>query len=120
MKFGKAAGPSVIVAEMLSASGDRGIEFLTMLTKPVFSIGAIPSGWQESFLLHIYKGKSDMLDRGNYRALKLTDQVMKLLEHVLEKHISQTVNIMKCSLVLFLVGKQLMLSLLSLNCNRHF
>ncbi len=33
------------------------------------------------------------MDRGNYRGLKMTDQVMKTLEHVLEDHIRAMVNI---------------------------
>ena len=95
MKFGKTAGPSAsgIVAEMLSASVNRGVEFLTILTESVFSNGVIPTEWQERFIPNLHKGKGDALDRGNYRGLKLNDQVMKLLEHALEKYIRQMVNI---------------------------
>ena len=85
LKFGKATDPSGIVAEMLSASGDRGIEILTMTTESTFSNGVIPNEWQESFAPNLYKGKGDALDRGNYRRPKLTDQVMKVLEHILKK-----------------------------------
>ena len=38
--------------------------------------------WEESFILNLYKGKGEALDRGNYRGLKLTDQVMKLLDRI--------------------------------------
>ena len=37
MKCGKAAGPSGIIAEMLKAAGEVGIELLTELTEVVFS-----------------------------------------------------------------------------------
>ena len=84
MKFRKAAGSSGIVAEMLAASGEKGVDLLTRLTECVFSIGVISTDWQESFILNLYKGKGDALERRNYRGLKLTDQVMKLVEHVLE------------------------------------
>jgi len=78
MKCGKAAGPSGIIAEMLKAAGDEGVELVRLLAKTVFSSGDIPKDWAESFILNLYKGKGEALDRGNYRGLKLTDQVMKL------------------------------------------
>ena len=53
----------------------------------------IPKDWGESYILNIYKGKSDALDRGNYRGLKLTDQATKLLERVLDSSIRGMVNI---------------------------
>ena len=53
----------------------------------------IPSDWEESFIWNIYKRKGEALVRGNYRGLKLTDQVMKLLEQVLDFNIHEMVNI---------------------------
>ena len=41
----------------------------------------------------MYKGKGDALNRRNYRGLKLTDQVMKLLERVLDSSIRKMVDI---------------------------
>ena len=93
MKFHKAGGPSGIVAEMLAVSGEKGVDLLTSLTECVFSNGAIPTDWQESFILNLYKDKGNALEKGNYRGLKLTDQVMKLVEHVFEIQIRQMINI---------------------------
>ena len=93
MKCGKAAGPSGIIVEMLKAAGEVGIELLTELTEVVFCNGVIPTDWQESFILNLYKGKGDALERRNYRGLKLTDQVMKLLERVLDSFIREMVDI---------------------------
>ena len=59
----------------------------------VFCNGVIPTDWQESFILNLYKGKGDALERGNYRGLNLTDQVMKLLERVLDSFIREMVDI---------------------------
>ena len=84
MKMGKAAGPFGIIAEMLEASGEEGVELATQLAEAVFGSSEIPKDWEESFILNFFKGKGEALDRGNYRGLKLTDQVMKLLEHVLD------------------------------------
>ena len=93
MKFGKAAGPSGITAEMLAAAGPEGIELIRQLAERVFSGDPIPKDWEESYILNLYKGKGDALDRGNYRGLKLTDQVMKLLERVLDTSIRSMVDI---------------------------
>ena len=35
-----------------------------------------------SFIVNLYWGKGDALNRGNYRGLKLIEQVMKVLERV--------------------------------------
>ena len=47
----------------------------------------------QTFILNLYKGKGEALDRGNYRGLKLTDQVMKLLERMLDFFICNMVDI---------------------------
>ena len=78
---------------MLKAAGEVGIQLLTELAEVVFCNGVIPTDWQESFILNLYKGKGDALERGNYRGLKLTDQVMKLLERVLDSFIREMVDI---------------------------
>ena len=59
MKVGKAPGPSGIVVEMIRAASDMGTSM-------------IPSDWEQSFIVCLYKGKGDALERGNYRGLNLT------------------------------------------------
>ena len=43
----------------------------------------------ESFILILCKGKGETLNRGKYRGLKVTDQVMELLEWVLDSYIAR-------------------------------
>ena len=43
--------------------------------------------------MNLCKDKGEALDRGNYHGLKLTDQVKKLLERVLDFNIPEMVNI---------------------------
>ena len=88
MKCSKAAGPSGIVAEMLKAAGKEGVELARQLSKAVFSCG-----WEESLILNLYEGKGEAFHRGNYHGLKLTDQVMKLLELALDFFNREMVNI---------------------------
>ena len=78
---------------MLKAAGEKGVELVRKVTEAVFSSGMTPVDWEESFVLNLYKGKGEALDCGNYHGLKLTDQVMKLLERVLDSSIHQMVNI---------------------------
>ena len=98
MASGKAAGPSGIVAEMLKPVGEAGAEEVRDLVENIISEGCIPTDWQESFIVNLYKGKGDALNRGNYRGLKLIEQVMKVLERVVEGLIRQRVEIdeMQC------------------------
>ena len=93
MKTGKAAGPSGIVAEMLKASGDTGARLVADLANDMVRNGVIPSDWEDSFIINIYKGKGDALGRGNYRGLKLLDHVMKGIERVIEKIIRERISI---------------------------
>ena len=95
---GKEAGPSGIVAEMLKPVGEAGAVEVRDLIEDIISEGCIPTDWQESFIVNLYKGKGDALNRGNYRGLKLIEQVMKVLERVVEGFIRQRVEIdeMQC------------------------
>ena len=101
MASGKAAGPSGIVAEMLKPVGEAGAVEVRDLIEDIISEGCIPTDWQESFIVSLYKGKGDALNRGNYRGLKLIEQVMKVLERVMEGLVRQRVEIdeMQCGLM---------------------
>ena len=66
MKSGKAAGPSGIVVEMIKAAGDTGATMIRDLATAIIRDGKVPTDWEESFIVCLYKGKGDALDRGNY------------------------------------------------------
>ena len=93
MKSGKAAGPSGIVVEMIKAAGDTGATMIRDLATAIIRDGKVPTDWEESFIVCLYKGKGDALDRGNYRGLKLTKQAMKILERIVYGLIRQVVSI---------------------------
>ena len=82
-----------IIAEMLRAAGEEGVELARQLIEAVFSCSVIASDWEGSFILNLYKGKGEALGRGNYHDFKLTDQVMKLHEQELDSYICELVNI---------------------------
>ena len=93
MKAGKAPGPSGIVVEMIRAAGDMGASMIRDLAAAIIRNGKVPSDWEQSFIVCLYKVKGDALERGNYRGLKLTEQVMKVLERIVDGLIRQVVSI---------------------------
>ena len=78
---------------MLKASGDIGARLVADLANDMVRNGVIPFDWEDSFIINIYKGKGDALERGNYRGLKLLDHVMKGMERVIEKIIRERISI---------------------------
>ena len=78
MKYGKAAGPSGLVVEMIREAGVTGA---TMIHDHAIAI------------TQDVKGKGDALDSGNYRGLKLTEQAMKVIERIADSLIRQVVTI---------------------------
>ena len=93
MKAGKAGGPSEVMGEILKAAGKKGIKRLTELCNQVVREGAIPREWELSILIPIFKGKGDPMEYGPYRAVKLLEHGMKVLEGVLEKRLRQKMKI---------------------------
>ena len=90
MKSGKAAGPSGIVIEMIRSAGEGIISSITQLANCIVYENKIPDDWNLSFIVSLYKGKGDSLSRGNYRGLKLLDQV---IERVTESVIRSQIEI---------------------------
>ena len=92
-KTGKAPGPSGIVVEMIGTADDMGASMIHDLTAAIIQDDKVPSDWEQSFIVCLYKGKGDALERVNYRGLKLTEQVMKVLERIVDGLIRQLVSI---------------------------
>ena len=71
---------------MKEASG-FGSRWMTDLINNIVKDGCIPADWRKSILVPVYKGKRDPLVCWSYRAIKLLEQSMKVLERLLEKRI---------------------------------
>ena len=67
---------------MIKAAGDTGATMIPDLATAFIRDGKVPTDWEQSFIVCLYKGKGDALDRSNYRGLKLTEQAMKILERI--------------------------------------
>ena len=75
------------MGEMMKASGGFGTGWMTDLINNIVKEGCIPDDWRKSIPVHVYKGKGDPLVCGSYRAIKLLEKPIKVLERVLEKKI---------------------------------
>ena len=67
MKPGKAAAPSKVYAEMISASGEVGVSVMVELFQRVLDGKGMPDQWQTSVLVPILKGKGDVRNCNTYR-----------------------------------------------------
>ena len=93
MKSGKPAGPSGIVVEMIKAAGDTCATMIRDLATAIIRDGKVLIDWEQSFIVCLYKGEGDALNRGNYRGIKLTGQAVKILERIVDGLIRQAVSI---------------------------
>ena len=70
MKEAKAPGLSGIVVEMIWAGGDTGGSMIHELAAAIIRDGKVPSDWEQSFIVCLYEGKGNALERGNYHGLR--------------------------------------------------
>ena len=70
-----------------------GASIIRDLVAAIIRDGKVPSDWEQRFIVCLYKGKGDALERGNYRGLKLTEQVMKVLERIVDGLIIQLMSL---------------------------
>ena len=50
LKFGKAAGPSGVVVEMIRAAGDTGADIIRNLVIAIIRDGKVSADWEQSFI----------------------------------------------------------------------
>ena len=93
VKKGKVTGPSGLNVEMILAGSDVIILAITHPINCIIAENKIPDDWCLPYIINCCKGKGDVLLRGNYRGLKLLDQVMKVMEHILATIIRTQVDI---------------------------
>jgi len=93
MKRHKAPGLSGLVAEMIQATRDIGIQWISDLCNGIVKEGSIPEDWKSSVVLPIYKGKGDPIECGSYRGIRLLEHAMKVVERIFEYRIRQQIEI---------------------------
>ena len=82
MKNDKATGPTGVAAEMLKASEESGVRWMTDLLNAVVKKGNVPEDWSKSLMV----SKGDALEYNNYsyRDMKLLEHAMKAFERAIE------------------------------------
>ena len=65
---------------------------ITDLVNQSIAQGVIPPAWKLNTIVNCYNKKGDSLERGNYRGLKLTDQILKIADRITEELIKQQVD----------------------------
>ena len=93
MRRHKAPGLSGLVAEMIQATGDIGIQWILHSCNGIVKKGSIPEDWKSSVVLPIYKGKGDPMECGTYRGISLLEHAMKVVERIFEHRIRQPIEI---------------------------
>ena len=78
--------------KMFIAEGGCSVEWLTPLYNLIVAQGKIPNDWRSSILLPFFKGKGNPMECGTYRAIKLLEHAMKVIEHVFERRIREKVK----------------------------
>ena len=68
---------------------------MTYLVNQIIVEEVIPAKWGLSAPVNCCNGKSDPLERGNYRGMKWTDRILNIAERIIDKLIRQQGNIDK-------------------------
>ena len=92
MRSNKVPGPSGIIAEMIKALDELGVDWLHAILNEFLTDERVPGDLKESEIVTIHKQKGDALERGNYRGIKLLEIALKVYERVIERHIRETVH----------------------------
>ena len=79
--------------EMNKAAGDTGATMIRDLATAIICDVKVPTDWKQSFIVCLYKGNGDALDRVNYQSLKLTEQAMKILDRIFDGLVRLVVSI---------------------------
>ena len=70
-----------------------GAKLIADLGNSMIRNGDMPADWEGSFIINLYKGKGDALERGNCRGLNLLDHVMTVMERVIVSIIRDRISI---------------------------
>ena len=100
MKTGKAPGPSKVSLEMVASGGGVGIQVMVEMSESPRWIW-MPPEWALSIVVPIFKGKGDISNCSCYRAVKLFEHGMKVVERGVEKRLQRIVSVdeIKCGFI---------------------
>ena len=94
-KYGKAAELSRLVSEMMTSAGEAVMDRITDLGNQ----NIVPAECKLCTIANWDKRGQDVVDVGNYRGLKLTDWVLKIVKSVKNSWKENRCIVVRCSLV---------------------
>ena len=83
---------------MIVASGEIGVKVTMELCQRVLDGRGKPDEWKIGVIVPIFKRKGDVISCGSYRAVRLLEHAMKIIERVLKDEYKHQSIQMKCSL----------------------
>ena len=78
---------------MLKASSDICSKMIADLKNYIIRDNTMPNKWNDSIIISLYKSKDEALDRENYRGLKLTEHIVKVIKQIIENLICDIIKI---------------------------
>ena len=69
-RYSQAAVSPSVVSEMVKRAREVGVDMISDLVNQILVKGVIPTEWKYSTFVIFYKGRGDVIERENYRALK--------------------------------------------------
>ena len=85
MKTGKKTGTSDVSLELIADSAEVRIQVIIELSQGVLDELGMPAEWTISIVFPIFNGKGDIRECSFYRAVKLLEHGMMVVEWMLEK-----------------------------------
>ena len=76
---------------MVEAAEEGGLDMITALVNQIAVQGVISAEWKLKSTVNCYK-EGSVLERENYRGLKITDQILNIAKKVLEMLMRQQVD----------------------------
>jgi len=77
-----APGLSGLVAEVIRATGDVGIQWILDLCNGIVKEGGVPGDWKSGVVLPICRGKGDPVECGSCRGIGLLEHAIKVVEGI--------------------------------------
>ena len=92
-------GFTFLVPAHPGSPGQRAVKWVCVcvwildLCNDIVKKGCIPEDWNSNVVLTIYKGNGDPIQCGSYRAIKLLEHAMKVVERISEHRIWQQIEV---------------------------
>ena len=93
MGKGKSCGPDELPIEAIQIILEYKPECILEAFNNILRSNKMPNDWRKSRIVHIFKGKGDVLECNNYRGIKLMSHTMKLWERMIEARLREIINI---------------------------